>query len=161
MGRMQIGIAVAGFLLVLLAGCAPPAGSGGLPPATDTTAEASNSFGIHAMVIRVTVSDVKKSANWYVRHLGLIATDEIYDSWARLAVPGMPGLSVGLKRVSPPEGSGGVVTTFVVKDIRASIAQLRSYGVTVEDPPRQLDGGIQLSFLEDPDGNVLAIRQNP
>lgn len=151
--------------LLLLASCATQASSttGLEAPATGpgTVAEARNSRGVHAVVVRLTVSDVKKSADWYVRHLGLIATDELYDNWARLEVPGMPGLSIGLKRVDPPEGSGGVVTTFVVKDIRGTIARLRAQDIDVEDPPRQLDGGIQLAFLTDPDGNVLAVRQNP
>ncbi|MDJ0842526.1 MAG: VOC family protein [Acidobacteriota bacterium] len=114
----------------------------------------------HEMVIRVTVSDMKKSLAFYVDQLGLTKTDEIYDEWAKLLIPGNKGTALGLKLVIPPEGSGGEVTTFVVKDIRASIAKLRARGIEVEDP-RHLAGGVLLAFFEDPDKNRLAVRQNP
>lgn len=112
------------------------------------------------MVIRITVSDMKKSLSFYVEQLGLIKTNEVYDEWAKLGIPGNPKTMIGLKLVIPPEGSGGEVTTFVVNDINASIARLRARGITVEDP-RHLAGGVLLAFFEDPDKNRLAVRQNP
>jgi len=116
--------------------------------------------GNEQMVIRLTVSDMKASLGFYVDQLGLIKTEETYDAWAKLGIPGNPATWVGLKLVVPPEGSGGEVTTFIVKDILASIARLRARGITVEDP-RHLEGGVLLAFFEDPDKNRLAVRQNP
>lgn len=112
------------------------------------------------MVVRITVSDMDASLAFYVDRLGLKKTAEIYPEWAKLEIPGNPVTYLGLKLVIPPEGSGGEVTTFVVPDIRATIAQLRERGIVVEDP-RHLAGGVLLAFFEDPDKNRLAVRQNP
>lgn len=144
-------------LATALCSCSPRARTSAGPSAA---AGADGAAAVHAVVIRLTVSDVPRSVDWYVQHLGLVKTAETYDEWARLEVTGVPGLSVGLKRVQPPEGTGGQVTTFVVPDIAAIIARLRAAGIEVEDP-RQLSGGVQLAFVHDPDGNVLAVRQNP
>jgi len=116
--------------------------------------------GTQEMVIRLTVSDMEASLAFYVDQLGLIKTNEIYPEWAKLIIPGNATTFIGLKLVIPPEGSGGEVTTFVVKDILTSIARLRVRGIEVEDP-RHLAGGVLLAFLQDPDKNRLAIRQNP
>jgi len=114
----------------------------------------------HQLVIRITVADMDRALSFYVDRLGLGRTAEIYPAWAKLTIPGNPGTALGLKLVAPSEGSGGEVTTFVVPDIRASIAALRDRGITVEEP-RHLEGGVLLAFFEDPDGNRLAVRQNP
>ena len=122
--------------------------------------EVSPLAGSREMVIRVTVSDMDRALAFYVDRLGLGRTAEIYPEWAKLTIPDMPKTFVGLKLVNPPEGSGGVVTTFVVVDIRQSITALRAREIDVEDP-RHLAGGVLLAFFEDPDGNRLAVRQNP
>ncbi len=129
-------------------------------PPWQTGASESPLANAHEIVIRITVSDMEKSLAFYVDKLGLIKTDEIYPEWAKLRIPGSADTALGLKLVNPPEGSGGEVTTFVVKDIRASIQKLRARGVVVEDP-RELAGGVLLAFFEDPDKNRLAVRQNP
>ena len=112
------------------------------------------------MVVRITVSDMEASLAFYVDQLGLKKTVETYPEWAKLEIPGNPVTYLGLKLVIPPEGSGGEVTTFVVPDINATIAELRERGIKVEDP-RNLAGGVKLAFFEDPDKNRLAVRQNP
>ncbi len=114
----------------------------------------------HEIVIRLTVSNMERSLDFYVGKLGLIRTEEIYPEWAKLRIPGNATTVIGLKLVDPPEGTGGEVTTFVVKDIRASIVKLRAAGIEVEEP-RNLAGGVLLAFFDDPDKNRLAVRQNP
>jgi len=116
--------------------------------------------GSREMVIRVTVADMDRALTFYVDQLGLGPTAEIYPEWAKLAVPDMPKTFIGLKLVNPPEGSGGEVTTFVIADIDSAIEALRDRGIEVEDP-RHLEGGVLLAFFRDPDGNRLAVRQNP
>lgn len=114
----------------------------------------------YALIIRITVSDLARSIDWYVNNVGLEQTGPIYDNWAELLIPGVANTTLGLKLVNPPQGTAGEVLTFLVSDIEANVQYLRSRGVAVEDP-RHLAGGVLLSFFYDPDGNRLALRQNP
>lgn len=119
-----------------------------------------NTIGTYALIMRITVSNLPKSIEWYINNLGLIKTGTIYENWAELEIPEVPNTTVGLKLVNPPQGTAGEVITFVVRDIYAAIERLRDGGVAVE-APRHLAGGVLLSFFYDPDGNRLALRQNP
>ena len=114
----------------------------------------------YAVIIRITVSDLNRSIEWYVNNIGLVENGTRYENWAELLIPGVANTTLGLKLVDPPQGTAGEVLTFVVSHIKENVRYLRERGVAVEDP-RHLAGGVLLSFFSDPDGNRLALRQNP
>jgi lactoylglutathione lyase len=67
---------------------------------------------------------------------------------------------VGLFEDPTAVGTGGCVPIFVVRDVVSDRNNLIALGVEVS-PIEAAGDGVQLAFFKDPDGNTLAIRQNP
>jgi catechol 2,3-dioxygenase-like lactoylglutathione lyase family enzyme len=112
------------------------------------------------LVARLNVADVQTSATWYTSKLGLIP-DPRFDApgWRQLNVSGVVGAAVGLSQ-GQPVGNGSSVVTFVVPDIELTRNELISQGIVVK-PIEHPGHGVQLAYFQDPDGNNLALRQNP
>lgn len=117
-------------------------------------------IGDYAFVMKVNVTDIEKSLEWYEQKLEM-KHDPRYDVpgwWAQLKVLGMPRLAWGLNKGKPVPGSD--TPTFVVRNIVKARKELLSRGVAV-GPIEEPGKGVKLAFFSDPDGNQLGLRQNP
>ncbi len=65
------------------------------------------------------------------------------------------GLEVGLD----PSATGGPVCYWDVEDIEASVQALVASGATVHEAAHDVGGGLQVAKVEDPDGNIIGLRQ--
>jgi predicted enzyme related to lactoylglutathione lyase len=114
--------------------------------------------------VRVFTRDITLARKFYTRGLGLTE---------RTSGPGYAMFSTGgadlvLEQVDEEEEDeteglvGRVVGfSFTVEDCEATVASLKSVGVTiVSGPERQPWGGV-LAFVEDADHNVLTLVENP
>ena len=123
--------------------------------------QAVNLIEVQTVVIRITVTDLQKSVTWYEEKLGCKIVEH-FEKFVGLEIPGISNIKIGLKGVDPEKakGSGGEVTTFIVKDIQETHRQLREHGVPVQDIDLQPEG-VQLAFFEDLDKNRFVLRQDP
>jgi hypothetical protein len=127
--------------------------------------------GAYALVIKVDVRSLYASSygrmgsvQWYTSKLGLVLDQRNSSgNWARLIIPEMPNVTIGLNQ-NPASGSygntGTEVTTFVVSNFQAAVQNLRQSRVNVYNI-FQPANGMWLGFFNDPDGNVFGLRQNP
>ncbi|MCF7981075.1 MAG: VOC family protein [Pseudomonadales bacterium] len=117
-------------------------------------------IGEYGLVIKVDVSDLEKSTQWYTEKLHF-QLDERYnaDTWRQLNIPDVTNTAIGLHL--NPEGAGmeGKKATFVVNDINAARNELVKNNVEV-DEIITLGEWVKLAFFRDPDGNILGLRQN-
>jgi predicted enzyme related to lactoylglutathione lyase len=74
-------------------------------------------------------------------------------------LPDIDQVAIGLS-ASGSVSPGGSVPTFVVNDINAARQSLLDNGVEV-GPIQDVGLGVLMAFFQDPDGNTLALRQNP
>jgi catechol 2,3-dioxygenase-like lactoylglutathione lyase family enzyme len=118
------------------------------------------------VVPTIPVTDLDRAKAFYVDVLGLAAIDESPFS-VRLRAGGGTQLSI-FKR--GPVEREHTVAHFEVKDIEATVADLRSRGAVFEEytegPLLTTNGVAQLgpargAWLRDPDGNVLGLREGP
>jgi glyoxylase I family protein len=118
--------------------------------------------GEYAFVAKVNVSDLDKSVKWYVDKLGLQEDTRFRtDTWRQFNLPGIPRVAIGLnKPVKEEEGTGGGVSTFVVDKINDTYDSLKEKGIDITSPA-DVGKGVLMCFFKDPDGNSLALRQNP
>jgi predicted enzyme related to lactoylglutathione lyase len=65
---------------------------------------------------------------------------------------------IGLNNGESPAGNGGAVIAFAVKDIEATVAQLRDRGVHFSGEISEHPWG-KIAPFEDPDGNTLQVIQ--
>ncbi|MFN6560195.1 MAG: VOC family protein [Nostoc sp. ChiSLP01] len=119
-----------------------------------------NTFGEYSFVIKVDVTNLEASVEWYKSKLGLVPESK-YDtpSWRQFSFPEIPGFAIGLN-LSHSVERGNTVSTFVVNDIVSARQSLIEKGVEVE-PITDVGHGVQLSIFKDIDGNLLGLRQNP
>ncbi|WP_375479952.1 VOC family protein [uncultured Nostoc sp.] len=119
-----------------------------------------NTFGEYSFIIKVDVTNLEASVEWYKSKLGLVP-EEKYDtpSWRQFSFPDIPRFAIGLN-LSNSVDTGSTVSTFVVKDIVAARQSLIEKGVEIE-PITDVGHGVQLSIFRDIDGNLLGLRQNP
>ncbi|HEV7743555.1 MAG TPA: VOC family protein [Pyrinomonadaceae bacterium] len=117
-------------------------------------------IGEYAFVIKLEVSNLQASAGFYENGLGLIH-DPKFDTptWMQFNLPGIDQVAIGLS-LSSSVSSGGSVPTFVVDDIEAARQSLIDNHVEV-GPIEDVGLGVLMAFFQDPDGNALALRQNP
>ena len=117
----------------------------------------SDEFGLSKIgQIHVPVTDVERAATFYRETLGMRFL---------FAYPGMAFFDCDGVRLflSAPEGvHGGAVTLyFTVPDIEAAVAALEARGVAFDDRPHVVfhdeTYDLWMTFLKDPDGNVLGL----
>lgn len=120
-------------------------------------------IGEYGLVIKLNVSDLSASQNWYESNLELVH-DPRFDVpgwWAQLYLPEFgPAVAIGLNVDAKKTGSGGETTTFVVDDIVLARNALIAKGISVT-PISTVPTGVQLANFADPDQNALGLRQNP
>jgi predicted enzyme related to lactoylglutathione lyase len=68
---------------------------------------------------------------------------------------------VGLDPHGFDQGLTGPVCYTDVSDIEQVLAQLRDAGATGRDDPHDVGGGMLIATVNDPDGNVIGLRQQP
>lgn len=112
--------------------------------------------------VRVFTRDLALARKFYARGLGL--TERTAGPGYALFATGGADLIIELVDEEDDETDGlvGRVAgfSFTVSDCEATVAGLRSVGVTVVgDPERQPWGGV-LAFVEDADHNVLTLVEN-
>ncbi len=118
-------------------------------------------IGEYALTLKVDVSDLTASINWYEEKLGFKKLDLFpTKTWAQLAIPDIDNASIGLYVNPERVGTGGAVTTFVVDDIKTARQALIDKGVSVGEI-QEAGEGVKLAFFKDLDGNSLGLRQNP
>lgn len=119
-----------------------------------------NTFGEYSFVIKVDVTNLEASVEWYKDKLGLVPQSK-YDTpnWRQFSFPDIAGFAIGLNLSNSVE-IGNTVSTFVVNDIVSARQSLIEKGVEVE-PITDVGHGVQLSIFKDIDGNLLGLRQNP
>lgn len=117
-------------------------------------------IGEYSVVIKIEVSNLERSTDWYVNKLQL-EVDTAFDAqtWRQLIIPDNPNVVIGLHLNQGGDGVGGKKVTFVVTDIRVAHEALLRQGVDVQ-PVVDIEGSVKLAFFEDPDGNVLGLREN-
>jgi predicted enzyme related to lactoylglutathione lyase len=62
---------------------------------------------------------------------------------------------------STPPGPGGAVTYWRVEDIELGVGRFTETGAEVQAPVQDVDGGVKVVTLADPDGNLLGLIENP
>lgn len=114
-----------------------------------------------SIVLRVDVSDIDASVEWYTEKLGMrISSKYQTEEWVELTRADLGNVTLGLFWDEEAMGTDFEVINFVVANLQAARQELIDKGVEVDDI-EESDNGIQLAFFEDPDGNLFALRQNP
>jgi catechol 2,3-dioxygenase-like lactoylglutathione lyase family enzyme len=120
-------------------------------------------------VATVATRDMPAAHAFYTEKLGLPPMVAV-EQFTGFQLPDGSALSVYLRpNHNPPENT---VLTFIVSDIEAEMADLRSRGVTFEDydmPGIKTEDGIatdeesktNAAWFKDPDGNILALGTLP
>ena len=62
---------------------------------------------------------------------------------------------------STPPGPGGAVARWRVEDIELGVGRFTKTGAEVRAPVQDVDGGVKVVKLADPDGNLLGLIENP
>jgi len=107
-------------------------------------------------IIMLGVTDLERSAAFYVEKLGMRATGQI---------PGFVfldggGASLALSRALAQASQhvvGATEVVFGVDSVRAAYAELRDRGVQFSNEPRVVDGTNWAANFADPDGHSLSI----
>jgi predicted enzyme related to lactoylglutathione lyase len=117
-------------------------------------------IGEYGFVAKLDVSNLQASAGFYGTALGL-EHDPRFDTptWMQFNLPDIDQVAIGLSATGSVS-TGGSVPTFVVNDINAARQSLLDNGVEV-CPVKDVGLGVLMAFFQDPDGNTLALRQNP
>jgi predicted enzyme related to lactoylglutathione lyase len=68
---------------------------------------------------------------------------------------------VGLDPHGFDQGLTGPVGYIDVSDIEAALSRLESSGATRRDDPHDVGGGMLIATVNDPDGHVIGLRQQP
>lgn len=97
--------------------------------------------------IKIGVSDMKKSVNFYQDILGL----EKIGEWPTYAVFDIAGVELGLE----PKAKPGIF--FLVDDVDQAYQDLKDRGANFTSEPSDKPWGGRTANLVDPDGNTLAI----
>jgi predicted enzyme related to lactoylglutathione lyase len=82
--------------------------------------------------------------------------DEPYYAGFRLE-----GQEVGLDPNGHAQGLSGPVCYWHVDDIAKSLGQLVDAGARTRQEPKDVGGGRLIATIEDPDGNVIGLLQDP
>jgi predicted enzyme related to lactoylglutathione lyase len=70
-------------------------------------------------------------------------------------------LGLDLATSSTPPGPGGAVAYWCVEDIELGVGRFMETGPEVRASVQDVDGGVKVVTLADPDGNLLGLIENP
>lgn len=113
----------------------------------------------YSVVIKMTIRDMDRSLAFYTGKLGMVVDERYQGPWRQLNLPGLARVALGLWQSKTPSPSGGSSFTIVVENIEQARNSLVAKGVDVL-PIFAPGQGVKLCYFQDPDGNVLALRQN-
>ena len=106
------------------------------------------------MLLLYPVKDVAASKAIYSEYLGVEPyVDDAY----------YVGLRVGDQEIGLVPSAVGQETPIAyidVSDIRASLKDLVEAGAHIHEDVHEVGGGLQIATVQDPDGNVLGLRQS-
>jgi catechol 2,3-dioxygenase-like lactoylglutathione lyase family enzyme len=102
------------------------------------------------------VSDIERARRFYEGRLGFDVEAEVEET-VRYRCGGGTGLAIFER---PMEAIDRTVAAFEVKDIEREVKELEERGVEVEGVIT-LPSGVMRAFFQDPDGNVIGMRQLP
>lgn len=105
------------------------------------------------------VPDLPRAKAWYARAFG---TEPYFDEPFYVGF-NVGGFELGLDpdpRVAAP-GRGGVVPYWGVPDAAQAVANFAAAGATIEEPVKDVGGGIRVATVADPFGNLIGLIENP
>lgn len=105
--------------------------------------------------LRIPVSDLARSREWYVTTLGLTLEFEVPDQRS-VALNDSEGFAIFLQEVAPPIVPNGCALWFQVPDVDATHAAWSQRGVTFSHGPRKSYWGYGVEIV-DPDGYLLRL----
>jgi predicted enzyme related to lactoylglutathione lyase len=102
------------------------------------------------------VTDLARGKEWYGRVLGVAAyfDEPFYVGFS------VGGFELGLIPDGQP-GTTGLLTYWGVADIAAEMARLQQLGAAVDEPAKDVGGGIKVGSVLDPFGNRFGVIENP
>jgi catechol 2,3-dioxygenase-like lactoylglutathione lyase family enzyme len=124
------------------------------------------------MVTLITIRDMNRAIRFYTKTLGgklrYRGTGAMKDFWAGIK---MGSSEIWLVAPEKWEKRSLAYTTFLVKNIKATVKELQGKGVKFQraqkiGPETRIDGPVAwessgaAAFFKDPDGNVLMVWQN-
>lgn len=111
------------------------------------------------LVCSVSVSDHKKSAQWYVETLGFgVVFDNDEMGMSYLSTP-VENVWLDLSQVEKPNVQGPALV-WGVKSVDEARAAIEGKGVCFDGPTREFGGMVKLATFFDPDGNTLMFYEN-
>lgn len=112
--------------------------------------------------VRVFVSDLKKSLDFYTNKLGMKLDYTDGARWAQFE--NGEDVSLAIEQCDPNKIEAGsklvgrfVGVTLLVDNLEQTFAQLEQSGVKFSGPPEKQPWGGVLAHLKDPDGNILTL----
>ena len=122
-------------------------------------------------VASLPVSDVAAAKAFYTDKVGLTVAYEIDEAGVVNFGEGATQLGIYVSYTGGKAPGTFTQVTFVVPDVPASVSELQSKGVTFEEydmPQLKTDNGVatnpdgsKAAWFRDPDGNMLALVQEP
>ena len=103
------------------------------------------------------VADTTQAKDLYTTLLGTepYTADEYYVGFQ------VDGQQIGLVNTKVAGGKTGVQAHVHVEDIEATHQALLDAGAEEIDPVKDVGGGLRVSVVKDPDGNVIGLSQEP
>ena len=108
------------------------------------------------VVPTLAVADMERARRFYEEGLGLAVEADVVGT-VRYSCGGGTALAIFERPMEPVDRT---VAAFEVEDIEREVNELRGRGVDVEDIIT-LPDGVKRAFFNDPDGNVIGMRQLP
>ena len=106
------------------------------------------------VVPTLAVSDMERARRFYEEGLGLAVEADVVGT-VRYSCGGGTALAIFERPMEPVDRT---VAAFEVEDIEGEVNELRRRGVDVEGIIT-LPSGVKRAFFNDPDGNVIGMRQ--
>jgi catechol 2,3-dioxygenase-like lactoylglutathione lyase family enzyme len=109
--------------------------------------------------LRLPVSDLTRSRDWYVRTLGLQVEFEVPDR-RTVALQDTGGFTIFLQEVAPAIVANQCALWFQVADVEATFAEWSGRGVEFAHGPRKSYWGYGAELV-DPDGYLVRLWDEP
>jgi catechol 2,3-dioxygenase-like lactoylglutathione lyase family enzyme len=108
------------------------------------------------VVPTLAVSDMERARHFYERQLGLAVEADVVGT-VRYTCGGGTALAIFERPMEPTDHT---VAAFELEDIEGEVKELRRRGVEVEGIIT-MPNGVKRAFFNDPDGNVIGMRELP
>lgn len=123
----------------------------------------------HLAYVILFVEDFERAVAFYTEVLGMPVRHRA-DGYVELGVEGpkfallarwrLPALVGTSESGSPPPGTHEGEVAFLVEDVDAMYARLRSQGVVFVCPPEDRPYGQRTAYFRDPDGHLIELAMN-